>query len=275
MATTQKNEPCIHKDHRKRIKERYAATGFKGFSPHEVLEMLLFYVIPRQDVNPIAHALIEQFGSLSGVLDAPQEELAKVKGMGAAAAQYLKLFPDVTRLYLIDRQDVGHSLNTLRKVKDYLQPHFAALHQERLVLLLLDNALHPLHCECVSEGSVSEVKASYRRIAELVLKYQATCAIIAHNHPSGITFPSDADKAMTISIGQFLDALNVSLLDHFVFTDTTCVPMLLQDNGLFRTRKNTTFDDQFYNAFYQMENTKDEKPTAILRNSLLDSLEKH
>lgn len=267
-------ESNIHKEHRSRIKERYAATHFQGFSQHEVLELLLFYVIPRQDVNPVAHALIEQFGSLSRVLDAPVDVLGKVKGMGPAAAQYLKLFPDVTRLYLIDRQTSIHALNTHRKVRDHLQPHFSTLRNEKLMLLLLDNAMHPLCCECISEGTASNVQVAYRRIAELVVKYNATAAILAHNHPSGIPFPSDSDKSITMAAVQFLDALNVSLIDHFIFTDTTCVPMRLQDRSLFRSHQSDSFDNQFYNTFYQLNTESDDRPTAALRNTLLENLDK-
>ena len=73
---------------------------------------------------------------------------------------------------------------------------------------------------------------------------------------------------------QFLDALNVSLIDHFIFTDTTCVPMRLQDRSLFRSHQSDSFDNQFYNTFYQLNTESDDRPTAALRNTLLENLDK-
>ncbi len=273
MDTDKKNSSQLHQAHRSRIRERYIATGFDGFSPHEVLELLLFYAIPRQDVNPLAHRLIHRFGSLSRVMDAPLQELKQVDGMGPVAAQYLKLFPEVTRLYLIDRQVSALTLDTHRKVRDYLQPHFAALSSERLYILLLDNGMHPIHCQCVANGNISGVRASYREIAEIVLQYRATAVILAHNHPGGVPFPSEADKALTRSLGEFLEAMDVSLIEHFIFTDRTCVPFLWQNSGLFRPQKSDVFGKVFYETFYEGNAYISDPSDAILEITLLDTLE--
>ena len=274
MDTKPQKELSIHGDHRQRIKERYAATGFDGFSPHEVLEMLLFYVIPRKDVNPLAHRLINRFGSLSGVLDAPVKEIEAVEGMGPTSAQFLKLFPEIARLYLLDRQASSHKLTNVRKIRDYLQPYFAGLTKERMMLVLLDHGMHPLCCTCVAEGSASSLKASYRTMAELIIKHQATAAILAHNHPGGVPFPSEADKSLTLATMQLFDALNVSLIDHFVLTDTTCVPMMMQDNGLFHAYRSDVFGRDFRNSFYQLHEDEKKDDPAVMKNTLLDAFKK-
>ncbi len=268
-----KKEAVLHGEHRQRIKERYASTGFDGFSPHEVLEMLLFYAIPRKDVNPIAHRLINRFGSLSGVLDAPVEQIEAVEGMGPTSAQFLKLFPEVARLYLIDRQCSTQALTNFSKIREYLQPHFVGLTKERMMLVLLDHGMHPLCCTCVAEGSASSLKASYRTMAELIIKYQATAAILAHNHPGGVPFPSEADKSLTLSAIQLLDALNVSLVDHFVLTDTTCVPMMMQDNGLFHAYRSDVFGRDFRNSFYQPHEEEKKHDPAMMKNTILDAFD--
>ena len=275
MAKEKTSDDHLHQAHRQRLRERYEATGFEGFSQHEVLELLLFYAIPRRDVNPLAHRLIRRFGSLSKVMDAPIDELTAVDGIGPAAAQYLKIFPDITRLYLIDRQVSAKTLDTHRKVRDFLQPHFAGLSHERLYVLLLDNGLHPLACECISEGTIAAVRTSFREITELAIKYRATAVILAHNHPGGVPHPSEADKALTLSLGQFLEALDISLIEHFIFTDKTCVPFLWQDGGLFRPRKSDVFGKAFYDTFYEGHAYVEDANDTILENTLLASLEDH
>ena len=85
----------IHTGHRGRVKEEFLARGIEGWPDHRVLELMLFFALPQGDTNPLAHELIDRFGSLDRVLDALPEELMKTPGLGTHAATFLKLFPAV------------------------------------------------------------------------------------------------------------------------------------------------------------------------------------
>ena len=274
MSNANSGEKCIHKDHRQRIKKRYASTGFEGFSQHEVLELLLFYAIPRQDVNPLAHRLIDTFGSLSGVMDAPLQELAKVKGMGESTARYLKMFPEVARLYLEDKRDSDTPFFSITQVQHYLQPCFVGVTNERLMLMLFDNGMHLLCCTCITEGTAANVQSEHRKIVELIVRYNATAAVLAHNHPNGLPHPSDSDRAATVMTEQYLASLDVTLLEHFIFTDHSCVPILMQDGHTLRSNRNDIFNAEFFKMFYQDLDWPDpashQKPPMLMRNTLLD-----
>ena len=272
-TTDAKEVARLHKEHRQRVRERYAATGFEGFSSHEILEYLLFYAIPRHDTNPIAHTLINKYGSLSAVLEAPYEELAHMEGMGPVSAQFLSMLPQLARVYLMDRQISLKSYDATA-IKRYLQPMFVGATTELLILMLFDNGMHLLACRCVAKGSISKVQACLRDLADLAIRHRATAAVLAHNHPSGFPFPSEPDKATTIAVGRFFEQIDVTLLEHFVFTERSCVPMLLNDDTFFRTRPSDIFNDAFFKSFYASLDTNDptdkEDPPVVLKNDLID-----
>ncbi|MEG2852596.1 MAG: UPF0758 domain-containing protein, partial [Hydrogenoanaerobacterium sp.] len=96
-----------HAGHRKRLRERFIKNGLDNFEKHNVLELLLFNSVPRQDTNELAHRLMEEFGSLSGVFDAPVEELMKLDGIGENSAVLIKLIPAISKVYLDDKNTIG------------------------------------------------------------------------------------------------------------------------------------------------------------------------
>ena len=118
------NKETIHGGHRQRLKTRFLKEGLEHFDEHQVLELLLFYCIPRQDTNPIAHALLEHFGSLTQVMEAAPSELQKVKGMGESSAAFLSLLNSFCRYYQISRASSAVILNTLEECGRYLMPFF-------------------------------------------------------------------------------------------------------------------------------------------------------
>ena len=105
----------IHDGHRERMKKRFQEHGLENFDDHSVLELLLFYVLPRADVNPIAHALMNKFGALAAVFDAPVDELVKVPGIGMNTAVCIKLIPQISRRYLVSRSSFDDILDASKK----------------------------------------------------------------------------------------------------------------------------------------------------------------
>ena len=217
----------IHKGHRERIKTRFLEEGLDNFTDIQVLELLLFYAIPRRDTNPIAHALLNRFGSLSQVLEAPVEELKKVEGIGQEAAVFLQLITAAGRYYLVDKNMQSKVLKTVDQCGQYLLPFFFGRQVETVFLLCLDAKCKVLCCREIGEGSVNSAGISIRKIVETALGANATAVVLAHNHPSGIAIPSGEDIQTTYRIAEALRAVEVHLVDHIVVADGDYVSMVL------------------------------------------------
>ena len=216
----------IHKDHRQRVRERYLKEGLDGFSEVQVLELLLFYVIPRQDTNPIAHRLLDQFGSLYQVLEAPVEELEKVEGIGPNAALLLSLITAVARVYAVNRTEKQKILRTIEDCGEYLKSFFIGRRSEMVYLLCLDAKCKVLGCREIGEGSVNSANVPIRRIVETALGLNATSVVLAHNHPSGIALPSGEDVLTTHRVAAALSTVDIVLVDHIVVADDDYVSMV-------------------------------------------------
>jgi len=215
----------LHGGHRQRLRQRYIQEGLDNFTEVQVLELLLFFSIPRIDTNDTAHLLIKRFGSLSQVLDAPVEELQKVPGIGENSAVLLHLIADVTRYYQVNRITNEKILNTIEKCGQYLMPFFLGRRNETVFLLCLDAKCKLLCCREISEGSVNAASVSVRKIVETALSSNATSVVLAHNHPSGMATPSGEDVETTHRIAAALKAVDVILADHIVVCDDDFVSM--------------------------------------------------
>lgn len=216
----------IHDGHRQRMKERFFHEGLDHFSEYEALETLLYYAIPRKDTNPIAHSLIDHFGSLSQVLDASVEELEQVSGISRNGAVLVKLVTEMGRLYMVKRAEEAKVLKTIKECGEYLKAYFFGKVNEAVFLLCLDAKCKVLACRKVGEGSVNSANVPIRRIVEIALATNATSVVLAHNHPSGIALPSDEDVATTHRVAAALATVDVILVDHIVVADDDFVSMV-------------------------------------------------
>ena len=215
----------IHDGHRSRLKERFLKQGLDGFTDIQALELLLFYGVPRQDTNPIAHRLLDRFGSLSQVLEASPEELQRVPGVGENAATLLTLVTQFARFYQVDCAQRVKCLTTLDACGEYLIPYFFGRNKETVFLLCLDAKCKVLCCKEVGEGSVNSASVSIRKIVETALASNATTVILAHNHPSGVALPSEEDIQTTRRLAVALQAVEITLADHMVMADGDFVSM--------------------------------------------------
>lgn len=209
----------VHGGHRARVKERFLAEGLDSFTDIQVLELLLFYCMPRRDTNPIAHALLDHFGSLSQVLEASVEELCKVDGIGEHAAAFLKLIPQAGRYYLSDRSAQTKVLTTLESCAEYLTPRFVGRNVETVFLLCMDAKCKVLCCRKIAEGDVNSAGISPRKIVEIALGANASSVVLAHNHPGGLAIPSGEDILVTRQLAAALRAVEVKLVDHIIVAD--------------------------------------------------------
>lgn len=214
----------IHSEHRRRVKNRFRNEGLDHFEELHALELLLFYALPRIDTNPIAHDLLNYFGNLRNVLEAPVEQLMAINGVGEHAAILLSLVRGLSQKYMISG-DSAAPLNTLEDCGNYLINRFIGQRNEVVMLLCLDAKRAPLCCRIVSEGSVNTAEISTRKVVEAALSVNATSVILAHNHPSGIAVPSMPDIVTTRRMGAALSAVDIVLEDHFVVADRDYVSL--------------------------------------------------
>ena len=205
--------------HRKRLKERFVNCGLDDFNEYNALELLLFYTIPQKDTNPIAHRLIEKFGSFSEVLDADHDELITVDGVSDHTATFLNLIPQAARYYQSNKLEERKMFATYSDIGEYLVGKYVGVVQETVYMLLLDNKRCLISCVKVHEGSVNSAAVSVRKMAETALKKRASAVVVAHNHPKGLPIPSPDDLVFTKSLKNALQTLEIEFVDHFIVAD--------------------------------------------------------
>lgn len=221
-----------HDGHRQRLKDRYLKEGLDHFEQHQVIELLLFYGIPRKDTNDLAHRLIKRFGNVVGVLEAPREELEKVDGMGPACSAFFKTLYDLNRYCQVHCVDRPMILNTIERCGMIVVPYFEGRRNEVVYLLCLDAKCKMLCCKEVGEGSVNSAAVPIRRVVEMALAAGATSVVLAHNHPSGVAVPSAEDAWTTRKLARALDAVEIQLVDHLIVADGDYVS--LAQSGMYR-----------------------------------------
>lgn len=217
----------IHDGHRQRIKERFLKNGLDGFSEHEVLELLLFYCIPRRDTNEIAHRLEKRFGSLTEVIEAPVKELKKVDGVGENAAMFLSVLKETNRYLNICRARENKVLRSIGECGEYLRHFFDGIRNEVVYLLCMDAKGMVIDCYKVGEGGVNSASVSIRKIIDIAITSNATSVVLAHNHPSGLAIPSADDIQTTRRLAKALYMADVILTDHIVVADKDYISMSL------------------------------------------------
>lgn len=211
--------------HRNRLRERFDEAGADGLLDYELLELVLYRLIPRVDTKPIAKQLIERFGSLSGTLGASREELTRIPGIGQAAARDLRaiaaLHTRAQRGDLKGRQVLG----SWSKVIDYCTAAMAHEEREQFRLLFLDRKNQLIRDEVQQTGTVDHTPVYPREIVRRALELSATAIILVHNHPSGDPTPSRADIEMTKTIIDIAAPLDITVHDHIIIGRDSHVSM--------------------------------------------------
>ncbi|MBQ5738961.1 MAG: hypothetical protein IIV78_00970, partial [Oscillospiraceae bacterium] len=221
----------MHTGHRERMRERVERTGAQALADHELLEMLLYYVQPRRDTNETAHALIEECGALSSVLEAPEERLCRVPAVGAETALYLRLLGELSRRYALGKLETRKDpmqvvYDSPEKIAKLMFPRFLGQVTERMYALLFDAGMHLSDVFCVGEGTVNSVSITARAVAERAYQRNAASVVLAHNHPGGAASPSAEDLELTRQLHTALALVGVPLIEHFVFTERAYFPII-------------------------------------------------
>jgi len=220
----------MHEGHRTRLRNQFLCSGLDSFSDIQVLEYLLTFAIARKDVNPLAHALLDRFGSLANVLDAPPERLQEVDGIGEHAAALLSLMPQLLRRYAIGKNQDTAILSKTEDVCRFLQPYFFGINEEVVYMVGLDAKCKVLSCSKLFEGGLNAVSINIRKVVETALLQHATSVILAHNHPWGVAVPSREDEQVTREVEAALELVGIALADHIIAAGDESVSMA--DSGM-------------------------------------------
>lgn len=214
----QNKKKNVHEGHRERMRNKYVNKGIEVFEQHEILEMLLFYAIPRKNTNDIAHRLLEACGSLSAVFDAPIDILMQ-QGLSYNAAVLLHMIPDLSRAYQSDKFDNEEKIITDENIGKKMVHLFAGKNEECVYAFFLDTKGKEKYSGIISKGDASSAPMFSKDIVSIAARCKAVTVIIAHNHPSGVAFPSRADLEATADIADALDTIGIHLADHIIVAD--------------------------------------------------------
>jgi DNA repair protein RadC len=207
--------PHYH-DHRTRLRAKFTGAGADALADYELLEMLLFRIIPRRDTKPLAKALIERFGDLAAVLGAPAQRIAEVSGAGEAVAQDLKLIAAVMARAARGEFTQKPIITSWTQLVAYCKMTMAHAPREQFRVLFLDIKNQLIADEVLNEGTINHAPVYPREVARRALELSAASVILVHNHPSGDPKPSQADKEITQDIIRAADAIGVKVHDHLV-----------------------------------------------------------
>ena len=207
----------IHAGHREKLRDRFInEKGFEHFEDHQILELLLFYANARQDTNPVAHELLDHFGSLKGVLEARPEQLMTVDGIGKQQAVLLSMVVPLTRVWHRCAMETPTRIGNSREAENYCLSILAGERTERFYVISLNAKCNVLGRRKISEGSLSEVSAYPRMVMETALNYNAHSVLLCHNHPGGTCAPSPEDIASTLQLQRLLNGVGILVLDHVI-----------------------------------------------------------
>ncbi len=218
-------KPSIHAGHRQRMREEFLRAGAAGMEDHRLLELILFYAIPQGDVNPLAHRLVGEFGSMAGVFHATYDQLVNVPGVGHNTAVLLQLIPAAAARYMERNASFEGQIVSIWQFKEMLEPYFFGARDEIAYLVCLDGKSKVLTARRLGEGIVDTVQIATRKVVENALACNASQVVLAHNHVSGVACPSNADIETTLHLKQVLAEVDITLLDHLIFAGGDMVSM--------------------------------------------------
>ncbi|MDZ4391588.1 RadC family protein [Cypionkella sp.] len=208
--------PSYIADHRKRLRTRFMEGGAAAMPDYELLELLLFRAIPRQDVKPLARELLETFGDFNRVVTAVPARLMMVKGIGEAVVQELKIVEAAAQRMMRARVMNRPLLSSWDALLDYCHTAMAHRETEQFRILFLDRKNVLIADEEQAKGTVDHVPVYPREVVKRGLELNASALILVHNHPSGDPTPSQADITMTLQVQEAAQVLGITLHDHLI-----------------------------------------------------------
>ncbi len=222
----------IHAGHRKRLRQRFLDNGLETFLPHQILELLLFYSIPREDTNVYAHLLLQRFDNLAGVFSATKDELCEIPGIGENTASLIKLIPQFCEL-LNDLKIERFPLDSRQAIIRYFNGIFENESEEKIYIACLDDALRLIKLCDIKFDSNRFNSSVIRRMTQEVIKTNCTQCIIAINHINRYATPTKEDLSFVSKIDEYFSAIKTNLADFVIYgTDGTRLIMDAVNSGI-------------------------------------------
>ncbi len=209
----------IHNGHRQRMRERIKKYGADSLEDHELLEVLLYYCIPRKNTNPVAHKLLKEFGSLYELFSADYLDIADKGEISENAALFLTLTAEMAKKLNSKRLEKGEQLNTSKKAGAFCIDKLKFERVEVFCLLCLDAANRLINISEVNRGTATGVEIKARKLVELAVRYKAVKVILLHNHPGGNVLPSPEDVFLTNEAKRLLESVEIEVVDHIVVNE--------------------------------------------------------
>lgn len=212
----EKQKKCIHDGHRLRLIDTVNNAGIENVSPVQAMEFILFYVFPRGDVNPLAHRLLDEFGSVSGVLDAGVEQLKTVEGIGDRSAKMLHMMSEIFFYYTHCKRSKRETLKNYMEICDYLEDLLRFRAEEHFWIIALDSKFKVKNAKDLGTGTIVNVGIDPKVVANFVISSRPTFVLFAHNHPGGDATPSEMDIKGNRHLEDLITRLGVKFLDHLI-----------------------------------------------------------
>ena len=213
---SKKTDENIHSGHRARLLDTVVKAGIENVSDVQALEFILTYVFPRGDVNPLAHRLLDEFGSVSNVLEAEVNSLQKVKGMGQTSAKRLFMLGELFFFYTQNKLSVKTKLQNYTQITDYFDELLRFQPIENFVILALDSSFNLKSKKVLATGSVKNVGLDPIKIADFISSTKPSYILFAHNHPGGSAKASSQDTEANEKFKDLIAKLGVKFVDHIV-----------------------------------------------------------
>ncbi len=213
MSDTKEN---LHSKHRERLRDKFMKVGIDGLQEHEIIELLLFYAIPRKNTNEIAHKLINEYGNLGNIFDAEEENLVKIAGVGESVATMFRLMRECVNKYINDKNNIANVHLTPLNINTYIKNLFYGHTKEVAYAVLLDSDCSVKKVKKLSSGTVNATPIYPREVVKLAVNERYPYLLLAHNHPNGSAVPSPDDLKITKTIELALNFVEVRLVDHVI-----------------------------------------------------------
>ena len=241
----------IHNGHRERLKEKLISFGPEVFSDHELLELLLFFSVPRANTNDQAHKLIDRFGSLNSVFSAPIDQLTQVEGVGISSATLIYLVGALMTRSRLRTVSKRKKFSNLREVGEMLTEYYRGIPHERFCALYFDASMRLIEISVIAEGAIGEASVTPSKIAREAVLKGASGVIVAHNHPLGISSLSSSDRNLTHIIEASLAAVEIPLIEHIVVGEVGFAPTMMYKPGSHgATLSAKIYGDSFAKGFH-------------------------
>ena len=206
----------VHEGHRDKVRQRFIEEGLDSFEDHQVLEMLLFYAVPRRDTNELAHRLLERFGTLEAIFDSSVEQIMDKGKVSKNTAVLIKMIPHLSKRLMLIKEGAKPVLDSSERAGQYVTKLFIGKNYEAFYVCCLNAQNHLNYAALVHEGTINEVSIYPRLVVETVLRYKANSVILAHNHPSGSLEVSQADIEGMGRLKTVGDLIGIPLIDSFI-----------------------------------------------------------